>query len=530
MSCSPSASGWTRTSVLRCWGFSPIWTAWTASRRWTTTPSSSIWTTPNIGVPEHLFHYPAVILHRDFEGDIVKQPVGTGAFLLEEYAEGERAVFKRRPDYWRMGEDGEPLPYLDEIIYVSIDKDAAVAALQSGQVDSMFQPRPSDWQALKDVPGITVRDASTSQCFLTRMRVDLEPWDDNRVRTALKMCQDRDKILQLSYYGQGDLSIDAHVAPVHPGVCGEADSRVRSGRRQALLEEYAAEKGIELPLKVTLATKNDQSEPEIAAGAQGTGRAGRLRHHAGHHRAGRLLGSLDRGGPGHHVLDAPPSGHDGPAAGLHRRRGRQPGTWNETRWVDDEFTEKLREAEKTLDVEARREIMSDIEDIMQERGPIANPYWKKGVEHHPLRVPERGGPSHRLRSAVRGMEEHQLTSAASAVVDACADLATGSTAQFIGHARRAVMACIIIGLDDSTRSPRSMTVMARFLIRSLVSTVVTMLLVSMLLFVLLEIGTGDITVKILGVFSTPEQRESFANQLGLDAPAYQALSGLADRQ
>jgi peptide/nickel transport system substrate-binding protein len=67
----------------------------------------------DIGVPEHLFHYPAIILHRDFEGDIIKQPVGTGAFLLEEYAEGERAVFKRREDYWRTGEDGKPLPYLD---------------------------------------------------------------------------------------------------------------------------------------------------------------------------------------------------------------------------------------------------------------------------------------------------------------------------------------------------------------------------------------------------------------------------------
>lgn len=62
--------------------------------------------------------------------------------------------------------------------------------------------------------------------------------------------------------------------------------------------------------------------------------------------------------------------------------------------------------------------------------------------------------------------------------------------------------------------------MARFLIRSVISTVVTMLLVSLLLFVLLEVGTGDITIKILGVFSTPAQRESFANQLGLDAPAY----------
>ena len=36
--------------------------------------------------------------------------------------------------------------------------------------------------------------------------------------------------------------------------------------------------------------------------------------------------------------------------------------------------------------------------------------------------------------------------------------------------------------------------MARFLIRSILSTIVTMLLVSIALFVLLEVGTGDITI------------------------------------
>ena len=102
----------------------------------------------NIGVPEHLFEYPALVLHRSFAGDIVQQPLGTGAFTLQEYAEGERAVLKRRPDYWRNGADGQPLPYLDEILYVNLEKDAAVAALQSGQIDSFYDPRPSDWQAL----------------------------------------------------------------------------------------------------------------------------------------------------------------------------------------------------------------------------------------------------------------------------------------------------------------------------------------------------------------------------------------------
>lgn len=63
--------------------------------------------------------------------------------------------------------------------------------------------------------------------------------------------------------------------------------------------------------------------------------------------------------------------------------------------------------------------------------------------------------------------------------------------------------------------------MARFIVRSIISTIVTMLLVSVVLFSLLELSSGDITVKILGVFATPEQRASYRAQLGLDAPAWQ---------
>jgi peptide/nickel transport system permease protein len=61
---------------------------------------------------------------------------------------------------------------------------------------------------------------------------------------------------------------------------------------------------------------------------------------------------------------------------------------------------------------------------------------------------------------------------------------------------------------------------ARFLVRSVLSTIVTMLLVSIALFLLLEVGSGDITVRILGVFSTPEQRASYRAQLGLNQPHY----------
>jgi len=327
----------------------------------------------NIGVPEHLFHYPGVILHRSFEGDFLQQPIGTGPFTLEEYNQDERAVLKARTDYWRDGEDGSPLPYLDEIVYVNLDKDSSVAAMLGGQVDSMYNPGPSQWQALNTSSDFVVHPASTAQTIVLRMRVDLEPWDDNRVRSALKMSQDREELLRLSYFNEGDLAIDAHVAPVHPAYAEKPIPSYDPDGARALLEEYAAEKGIELPLAVTLATKNDQSEPEIAQALKEQAAA-----------AGFDI-TLDITEPGGY-WDRWTEVDLGLTSWTHRSLDTMVlplayteeaiGNWNETRWVDEEFETLLREAEGTLDVEARRELMSQIEDIMQERGPIGIAYWR----------------------------------------------------------------------------------------------------------------------------------------------------------
>jgi peptide/nickel transport system substrate-binding protein len=52
-----------------------------------------------------------------------------------------------------------------------------------------------------------------------------------------------------------------------------------------------------------------------------------------------------------------------------------PVPWNETRWVDEEFSELLTKANGTLDVEERRKIMCDLQRIQYERGSIGIPYW-----------------------------------------------------------------------------------------------------------------------------------------------------------
>ncbi len=327
----------------------------------------------NIGVPEHLFHYPACIMHRNFEGDFIKQPVGTGGFTLEEYSEGERAVLKRREGYWRNGADGSPLPYLDEIVYVSIAKDASVAAVQGGQVDCMYQPRAADWQALKDMPGMKVLTAPTAVTTVLRMRVDVDPWTDPRVRNALKMCQDREKIGQLAYYGQVDLGVDAHIAPVHPEYCQKDLPKYDPEGAKALLAEAGYPDG----LTVTLATKNDLEEPEYAQA---------LKEQAA---PGGFDIQLDITEPGGY-WDRWTEVDLGMTSWTHRPLGTQvlrlgytsdadgnPVEWNETRFVDKEFEDLLLQAEATLDVEARRDLMCQIEDIFMERGPIGIAYWKQ---------------------------------------------------------------------------------------------------------------------------------------------------------
>jgi peptide/nickel transport system permease protein len=50
--------------------------------------------------------------------------------------------------------------------------------------------------------------------------------------------------------------------------------------------------------------------------------------------------------------------------------------------------------------------------------------------------------------------------------------------------------------------------------------VLTMFIVSIIVFVVTEIAPGNVARKILGAFATPEQEESFRKQLGLDQPTY----------
>jgi peptide/nickel transport system substrate-binding protein len=127
--------------------------------------------------------------------------VGTGPFVLEEYREKQRLVFKRHPQYFEAGK-----PYLDGVeVYTIPDASAQLAALRSGRIDLIpagtgqglaHQMAPE----ARSIPGAKVlaqRVFQTSENLIGRL--DQKPWSDVRVRRAAALSVDREGFMKAIY-------------------------------------------------------------------------------------------------------------------------------------------------------------------------------------------------------------------------------------------------------------------------------------------------------------------------------------------
>ena len=333
---------------------------------------------PSIFVPEHLAEYPAAIVPAGFGGDITKEPIGTGAFTMEEYVAAERCRLKAREGYWRNGEDGKPLPYLDEIVMVQLgeDRSADVAALQSGQVDTILEPSVANWEAVKDDDRFVVVSTPTGATRVLRVRVDQDPWTKNEVCQALKHCHNREKILALALQNQGVIGNDSHVSPAQPEYVDIPPYPFDTAKSLELLAAAGYTDAATNPVKIELTVASDW--PESMAYAQA------LKEDA-------LAGGFDitlNTMPASQYWDGWTDFNMGITWWAHRTLAPMllplaytadadgnPVPWNESHWVDEEFDTILEQAVATLDLAKRTELVGKLEQIQKERGSVCIPFF-----------------------------------------------------------------------------------------------------------------------------------------------------------
>ncbi len=64
------------------------------------------------------------------------QVAGLGPFRLKKYIPGDRIILERNPYYWKVDRKGSRLPYLDEVVFLSVgSEDAQVVRFQTGETD-----------------------------------------------------------------------------------------------------------------------------------------------------------------------------------------------------------------------------------------------------------------------------------------------------------------------------------------------------------------------------------------------------------
>ncbi len=134
--------------------------------------------------------------------------VGTGPWLLTEYDRGVSITYSRDPNYWGIDPryPDKEIPYLDTVKEVAVaDLSTAVAALRSGKIDMIVDPRGG--LSLQQAQTIAKSDPDIQLGYLPSVganldiRCDREPFTDIRVRKALNMALDREVIAETFYGG-----------------------------------------------------------------------------------------------------------------------------------------------------------------------------------------------------------------------------------------------------------------------------------------------------------------------------------------
>jgi len=138
---------------------------------------------------------------------------GSGPLVLTEWDQKNSITFEAKSDYHIDGEDGDPLPYIDGMVWnILSDEIQRVNALSDGTVDAVSRIAPN----VTDRAGedTTFVNRASGLQFPIVLDTTVEPFDNGKVRKAIKHALDREQFVE-AVSGDGVLGHHAGITPVH---------------------------------------------------------------------------------------------------------------------------------------------------------------------------------------------------------------------------------------------------------------------------------------------------------------------------
>src|SRR6185503_7333939 len=114
-------------------------------------------------------------------------PLGTAAFMLDHWTQGQEVVLVRNPNYWQEGK-----PYLDKVVFRVVGDDTArVLQLNSGDVDVISNVSANQVDQIEST-GNQLYTLAGSVSGMITFNEKVKPFDETAVRCASANAVDRE--------------------------------------------------------------------------------------------------------------------------------------------------------------------------------------------------------------------------------------------------------------------------------------------------------------------------------------------------
>ncbi len=312
------------------------------------------------------------IIAKENVEDISSKPIGSGPFILKEYTPGNRAILVKNPNYFEKG-----IPVLDEVHQVYIKEYAAqVSALKTGEIDIMYFAPVELMPELKADKNINVLQTAAPSFQPIVMFAQNKPFNDVRVRQALRLALDREAMMEAATGGLGALGNDSPVGPANPYYNKNLPQRKRD---VPMAKKLLAEAGYPNGMEITFYTSTERPglEPAAVVAQQSLAEAGfRVK-----------IESIEIARLYKDILPVPRD-----FAIAHNNWFGRPtideslspyyytkSNWNYSQISDPKLDKLLDEAKSLADTAKRRVLYDQIQKILYDEGTEVIPYFKNYV-------------------------------------------------------------------------------------------------------------------------------------------------------
>lgn len=310
----------------------------------------------------------AAIISADYDygerGDT--EPMGSGAFKVDNVVPRERVVTSANEDYWHDG-----APKIEELTFIMVpEKETAVRMLSSGQADIISDLSPDQFLRLQDEDNVRPLNEQYAAPIMVDLNTEEEPFNDRRVRRALALSIDREALLESAGYGLGTVGNDTLLPSWHEHYDDLGGVRQRDVEKaKQLLDEAGYSDGVDVTL---YCGSNIPPVLDVALTVQEMARSAGFNIE---------LNTLPRDQYlAQYWLQVPMSatlwGHRQDITQLIDQSLTCDADWNASHYCNEELDENLKKASGTKDEEKRQEYFSKVQEIMHEDVPALIPMFK----------------------------------------------------------------------------------------------------------------------------------------------------------